>query len=220
MADATLTAERRTARGKGPAGRTRRAGLVPAVVYGLGEDNVTVSVQSRELAHILSGAAGANTLITLKIDGTEQLALARQIQRHPIKGSVLHVDFVRVRADQAIQADVPVRLIGDAEGVARGGVLEQLLHTVSVEALPADIPNVLEIDIADLEIGGSVHVDRLTVPEGVTLLNDPADLIASIAAPRVAEEAAEGEAAEGEAGAPAAAEGGGGEGEAAASSSE
>src|SRR5262245_22978692 len=124
MADATLTAERRTAGGKRPAGRARRSGLVPAVVYGLGEDNVPVSVQSRDLAHILAGAAGANTLITLRLDGAEQLALARQIQRHPIKGTVLHVDFVRVRADQAIQADVPVRLVGDAEGVARGGVLE------------------------------------------------------------------------------------------------
>src|SRR5262249_16925559 len=145
----------------------------------------------------------------------------RQIQRHPIKGTVLHVDFVRVRADQAIQADVPVRLVGDAEGVARGGVLEQLLHTVSVEALPADIPNVFEIDITEVEIGGSVHADRLTVPAGVTLLNDPGDLVASIAAPRVAEEeVAEGEAAEGEEGAPAAAAEGGGEGEGATSSSE
>jgi len=221
MADATLTAERRTAGGKRPAGRARRSGLVPAVVYGLGEDNLPVSVQSRDLAHILAGAAGANTLITLRLDGAEQLALARQIQRHPIKGTVLHVDFVRVRADQAIQADVPVRLVGDAEGVARGGVLEQLLHTVSVEALPADIPNVLEIDMTEVEIGGSVHVDRLTVPAGVTLLNDPGDLVASIAAPRVTEEeVAEGEAAEGEEGAPAAAAEGGGEGEGAASSSE
>ena len=221
MADATLTAERRTAGGKRPAGRARRAGLVPAVVYGLGEDNVPVSVQSRDLSHILAGEAGANTLITLRIDGSEQLALARQIQRHPIKGTVLHVDFVRVRADQAIQADVPVRLVGDAEGVAHGGVLEQLLHTVSVEALPADIPNVFEIDITEVEIGGSVHVDRLTVPAGVTLLNDPGDLVASIAAPRVAEEeVAEGEAAEGEEGAPAAAAEGGGEGEGATSSSE
>src|SRR5690242_5515159 len=151
MADATLTAQPRTALGKRPAGRARRDGLVPAVVYGLGTDTLSVSVPARELSHLLSGAAGDNTLITLKLDGGDQLALARQIQRHPIKGTVLHVDFVRVRADQAIQADVPVRLVGDAEGVARGGVLEQLLHTVSVEALPNDIPNMFELDITDVE---------------------------------------------------------------------
>jgi large subunit ribosomal protein L25 len=214
MADATLTAQPRTALGKGPARRARRDGLVPAVVYGLGTDTLSVSVQARELSHLLAGAAGANTLITLKLDGGDQLALARQIQRHPIKGTVLHVDFVRVRSDVAIQAEVPVRLTGEAEGVSRGGVLEQLLHNVSVEALPGAIPNVIELDISALEIGGSVHVILLDIPGGVTLLNEPDELIAQITAPRVAEEeAAEGEAVEGEEGAaPAAAADGGGEG--------
>jgi large subunit ribosomal protein L25 len=205
MADAVLTAERRSETGKGVAGRIRRQGLVPAVVYGLGDESVSISVSSRELSHILAGASGANTLITLRLDGSEQLTLARQIQRHPIKGSLLHVDFVRVRADQAIQADVPVRLVGDAEGVARGGVLEQLVHAVGVEALPAKVPVEFEIDVSALEIGGSVHVRDITVPGDVTLRNDPDDLVAHISAPRVAEEAApaEGEAAEAAEGAPA-----------------
>src|SRR4051794_10434451 len=122
MADATLSAELRTSAGKGPAGRVRRDGLVPAIVYGLGGESVSVAVPARELGHILSGASGANTLISLRIDGTEELALARQIQRHPVKGNLLHVDFVRVRADQTVQAEVPVRLVGEAEGVVRGGV--------------------------------------------------------------------------------------------------
>ena len=132
MPDVRLVAETRTALGKGGAGRVRRQGLVPAVVYGLGEASMPVSVSSRELGHILSGESGANTLITLKVDGSEQLALARQIQRHPVKGTLVHVDFVRVRADQAIQAEIPVHLFGDAEGVARGGILEQLVHTLTV----------------------------------------------------------------------------------------
>src|SRR2546423_4699832 len=217
MADATLVTQRRTTSGKGPAGRARREGLVPAVVYGLGAENVPVSVPSRELGHLLAGAAGANTLFTLKLDGSDQLALARQIQRHPVKGTLLHVDFVRVRADQTISADVPVHLTGDAEGVARGGVLEQFLYTVSVEARPADVPNSLEIDITALEIGDAVYVRDLTVPSGVVVTNDADELLAQISAPRVVEEevpeAAEGEAAEGEA-APAAegGEGGGGGG--------
>jgi large subunit ribosomal protein L25 len=196
MADANLVAERRTAAGKGAAGRTRREGRVPAVVYGLGEENVSVSVPARELAHLLAGDAGANTLFTLRLDGSNQLTLARQIQRHPVRGTLLHVDFVRVRADQTIQADVPVHLAGDAEGVSRGGVLEQSLHTVSVEAKPADIPNSLEVDISALEIGDGVYVSALVAPRGVVITNDPEELIAQISAPRVAEEemaAAEGE---------------------------
>jgi large subunit ribosomal protein L25 len=199
MADATLTAERRTAAGKGPAGRVRREGLVPAVVYGLGSDNVSVSVSSRELLHILSGATGMNTLITLSIDGTEELAIARQLQRHPVKGTLIHVDFVRVRADQTIQAEIPVHLTGDAEGAARGGVLEQLVHTLTVEAKPGDFPPSIEHDVTALEIGGQVYVRDLSIPSGVTVLQSGDDLVGQISAPRVAEaaEGAEGEAVEG-----------------------
>src|SRR6476659_8166884 len=141
MADTTLVAELRSDKGSRPAGRLRREGRLPGVVYGLGEDAVSVTVNAHQLGTILSSKSGANTLITLQIDGADQLALARQIQRHPVKGTLLHVDFVRVRADQTIQADVPVHLTGDAEGVGRGGVLEQFLYTVSVEAKPADVPN-------------------------------------------------------------------------------
>jgi large subunit ribosomal protein L25 len=213
MADATLTAERRDTSGKKrAAGRVRREGLVPGVVYGLGEDNVSITVSQRELAHILSG--GANTLITLRVDGGDQLTLARQIQRHPIKGTYVHVDFIRVRADQTIQADVQVHLIGEAEGANRGGVLEQMLHTVSVEARPADIPHELEVDITALEIGDALRVRDLVVPAGVVILNDLEEPLVQVSAPRVVEEAVpaegeavEGEAAEGEAGA-APAEGG------------
>jgi large subunit ribosomal protein L25 len=180
---------------------------VPGVVYGLGEENVSITVSQRELAHILSG--GANTLITLKVDGGNQLTLARQIQRHPIKGTYVHVDFIRVRADQTIQADVQVHLIGESEGATRGGVLEQMLHTVSVEARPADIPHELEIDITALQIGDSLRVRDLTVPAGVVILIDADEPVVQVSQPRVAEEVAapaegeavEGEVAEGEAGA-------------------
>jgi large subunit ribosomal protein L25 len=199
MADVTLTAQRRSGSGKRPAGRIRREGLVPAVVYGLGSENVSVSVPSRELLHILSGATGMNTLITLSIDGTSELAMARQLQRHPVKGTLLHVDFVRVRADQTIQAEVPVHLAGDAEGAARGGVLEQLVHTLTVEARPSDFPPSIEHDISALEIGGQIYVRDLAIPAAVTVLQSEDDLVAQISAPRVAEveEGAEGEAAEG-----------------------
>src|SRR5882757_111490 len=199
MADATLIAQSRPAAGKGPAGRIRRDGLVPAVVYGLGRDNVSVAVSQRELIHILSGGSGMNTLITLSIDGSDELAIARELQRHPVKGNVIHVDFVRVRADQTIQAEIPVHLVGEAEGAVRGGIHEQLVHTLTVEAKPADFPPSIEHDVSALEIGGQVYVRDLTVPAGVTVLQDADDLVAQISAPRVAEvaEGAEGEAAEG-----------------------
>src|SRR4051812_20669025 len=199
MADATLIAQRRPAAGKGPAGRVRREGLIPAVVYGLGSENVSVSVSQRELAHVLSGGAGLNTLITLNIDGTDELAIARQLQRHPVRGNVIHVDFVRVRADQTIQAEIPVHLAGEAEGAVRGGVLEQLVHTLTVEAKPSDFPPSVEHDVSALEIGGQIYVRDLTVPQGVTVLQNGDDLVAQISAPRVAEveEGAEAEAVEG-----------------------
>ena len=208
----TLTAEVRQETGKRPAGRFRREGLVPAVVYGLGADAQSVTVPARELQHILTGGAGSNTLITLKVDGADQLALAREIQRDPVKGNVLHVDFVRVRADQTIQAEVPVHLVGESEGVLRGGVLEQVVHSLSIEALPRDVPTGVELSIAGLEIGDGVYVRDIAVPAGVTVLQDADELVAQVSAPRVAEEAAaEGEGAEGEAaeGAPAAAAEGG-----------
>src|SRR3982074_1703964 len=180
MADATLIAERRTEAGKGPAGPIRPKGLFPAIVYGLGADNVSVAVSQRELIHILSGGSGMNTLITLNIDGAEELAIARELQRHPVKGNVIHVDFVRVRADQTIQAEIPVHLTGEAEGAVRGGILEQLVHTLTVEAKPADFPPSIEHDVSPLEIGDQVYVRDLTVPAGVTVLQDADDLVADL----------------------------------------
>ncbi|MFM7225341.1 MAG: 50S ribosomal protein L25, partial [Actinomycetota bacterium] len=168
------------------------------VVYGLGGESIPVSVGARELSRLLAGPSGVNTLITLSLDGTEELALARQIQRNPLKGSITHVDFIRVRADQTVEADVPLHLVGDAEGVSRGGVLEQSLHQLLVEARPSDVPTSIEIDVTALMIGDSVHVRDLAVPAGVTVLQDPDALVAVISAPRVAREAGVGEAAEGE----------------------
>jgi large subunit ribosomal protein L25 len=206
MADATLIAQRRTEAGKGPAGRIRVEGLVPAIVYGLGGDNVSVAVSQRELIHILSGGSGMNTLITLSIDGSEELAIARELQRHPVKGNVIHVDFVRVRADQTIEAEIPIQFLGEAEGVRNGGLFEQSIFAVTVEALPGDIPNAFEHDISEMVIGDAIHVGDLSVPAGVVVLQEPEAVVAHISLPRAAEEEAA-EPVEGEEG-EAAAEGG------------
>lgn len=204
MSEAILFAEPREELGSRPSGRLRRAGRVPAVVYGHGGDNEHVTVDARELNHILAGESGANTLITLTVGARSETALARQIQRHPVRGEILHVDFVRVSADEEISAEIPVHLTGEAEGVRNGGVLDQVLFTVSVQAKPGDLPPAIEFDVTDLEVGGQVRAGDLTVPAGVTLVTDPEALVASIATTSAAAaEAAEAEAApEGEEAAP------------------
>jgi large subunit ribosomal protein L25 len=201
MADSTLTAELRSDKGSRPAGRLRREGRLPGVLYGLGEESVSVTVNAHQLGTILSSKSGANTLITLQIDGRDQLALARQVQRDAVKGSLVHVDFVRVRADQTIQAEVRLDLQGEAEGVSNGGMLEQLMHTLTVEGKPGQLPNEIAHDVSALELGDQLHVGDIKVPAGIIVVNDAEDLIATISMPRglEAEEAAEGEEVEGEA---------------------
>jgi len=207
--ETTLTATKRSEHGSGPAGRLRRDGLVPAVVYGLGTDTVPVTVPAHELQRILTSQTGVNTLITLDIEGDQQLTFARQIQRNPVKGTLVHVDFVRVRADVAVTAEVAIHLVGEPAGVDFGGRLEQLMFGVSIEAKPADIPVAIEHDVSALGLGDGIRIEDLAVPEGVTLLDEPDALVAQVVVPRgTAEEEAEGEEAEGE-GAEGAEEGGG-----------
>jgi large subunit ribosomal protein L25 len=207
MADVTLTAEKRTDIGSGPAGRLRRTGKVPAVVYGLETETLSVTVPARELAHILAGESGANTLITLRLDGEQHLTLARQIQRHPTRGDLVHVDFIRIRRDVAVAAEVPVHLVGEAPGTREGGLVEQLLFSLSVEAKPADIPTAIEVDVSTLEIGDQLHVSDLSIPAAVALQHEADELVVQVSLPRVvveeeeAVEGEEGEAVEGEEGA-------------------
>ena len=209
MPDIVLIADPRSERGSRPAGRLRREGKVPAVVYGLGNDPVSVSVPSRELAHILAGEAGANALINLELDGDSVLTLARQIQRHPTRGDLVHVDFIRIRRDVAVSADVPLHLVGEPVGVRDGGLLEQLVFTVTVEAMPGNIPVALEIGVDELGIGDQRRASELSLPDGVTTQLDPETVLVLVAAPRVAveeEEGVEGEEGEAEGGAAPAAE--------------
>jgi large subunit ribosomal protein L25 len=227
-ADNTLIAEERTVVGSRPAGRLRRAGKVPAVMYGLETDTTKVAVPARELNHILAGESGANTLITLRMDGDAHLTLARQIQRHPTRGDLIHVDFIRVRRDVAVAAEVPVNLQGEPEGVRDGGVLEQLVFTLSVEAKPEDIPPAVDVDVSEMAIGDQLRIEDLRLPAGVAVQQEADELVVQIVMPRVAEEPVtaeaeegevpEGEVPEGEEGEAATAEGG--EGESSAESSE
>lgn len=191
MADVTLTAEKRTTTGSGPAGRLRRQGLLPAVVYGLESEAVPVTVSAHDVDRIL--ASGANALITLQVDGEEHLTLARQVQRHPVRGGLVHVDFVRIRRDVAVAAEVPIHLEGEPEGVRDGGLLDQVLFSLTVEAKPTDIPAAITADVSALQLGDQVRVSDLTLPAGVVAQQDPDELVAHVAIPRgrAEEEAAE-----------------------------
>jgi large subunit ribosomal protein L25 len=227
MADTLLALAVRTDIGSARANRLRKEGRIPGVVYGTGHSPVSVTVDARDLRAALSGDHGLNAVLDLDVGGEHHAALARELQRHPVRGTVQHVDFQIVRLDQPISADVPVELTGEAHEVAmQGGSVQQETVTLTITAVPRSIPAVVEVDVTELTIGGAIRLSDITLPSGVTCELDPETVIASGLAPRVDEEpesveggeAAEGAAAEGEA----AAEGGdaAGEGEAPAEASE
>ena len=211
MAEITLKADVGRPTGTRVSKRLRAAGRVPGVVYGLGQDPTPVDVDWRELRQVLTGEAGLNALIDLEVDGDTQLCIVKELQRHPIRQTVLHIDFLAISRDQEITVDVPIILTGEAEAVEReDGMVDHLLFTLSVNAKPADIPNELTVDISALEIGDSIRVSDLALPSGVTTDVDPEEAVAIASITRAAieeEEPAEGE--EGEEGA----EGGEGESE-------
>ena len=202
MAEITLPAHSGRPTGSRPSNRLRAEGKVPATVYGLSGDAVTVSVEWRELRQALTTDAGMNALINLEIDGhASELTIVKELQRHPIKRSVLHIDFLRVSRDVAIEVEVPIVLTGEAEQVTReGGTVDQALFHLTISAKPGSIPNELTADISALTIGDAIRVGDLTLPDGVETEVDPEEPVVIGSAPQVEEvaEAAEGEAAEGE----------------------
>ena len=228
MAEVKLNAEPREGVGKGASRKARAAGKVPAVLYGPEIEPKRVAVDALELWHALHTDAGTNVLINLQVDGDTFLTMPREVQRDIVRGTLLHVDFLRIRRDVAIQVEVPIHLVGDSHGVKEGGVVEHHLWELRVEVLPTDVPESLEADITELGIGDSLHVSDIKVPGNVTVITPMEETLVSVVPPPVLVveptpeelEAAEAaaleaaEAAEGEEGVEAPAEGEGeGEGE-------
>ncbi|HEY2813451.1 MAG TPA: 50S ribosomal protein L25 [Acidimicrobiales bacterium] len=220
MAEITLPAASGRTTGTRPSKRLRAEGRVPATVYGLGGEAISVSVDWRELRGALTTEAGINALINLEIDGhASELTIVKDLQRDPIKRSVRHIDLLRVSRDVAIEVDVPIVLHGEAEAVLReDGVVDHMLFQLTIRAKPGSIPNEIAIDISALAIGDSIRVGDLSLPEGVETDADPEEPVVVGQPPQLAEvpEVAEGEegeaaegAAEGEAGEAAASEDGG-----------
>src|SRR5687768_8499282 len=192
MATAQLNATPRTGSGKGPARSLRAAGQIPGVVYGHAREPQPLTLDTREFEKLLSHIAAESTVIELSLDGQTTKTLIREIQRHPFKRQILHVDFQELVAGEKVQVNIPIVLMGVPEGVrASGGVMDQTLRELSIRVDPSAIPDHIEVDVTAVQIGHSIHVSELTLPEGVEVLNDPEAPVCVVAAPRaVVEETA------------------------------
>ena len=188
MAEVRLQAKVRGEAGKGSARRTRAAGRVPGIVYGRGMDPVAISVDRREFVTALLSDSGMNTLLDLEIDGSTTLALTKELQRDPVRGTLLHADFVKVDRSVEVEVEVPVHIVGEAPGAKEGGVLEHPLFTVHVRSLPGDVPEGIDADVSNLNIGDSLRVEDLAEGRAFTILDDPDTVVASVLAP-ISEEA-------------------------------
>jgi large subunit ribosomal protein L25 len=194
----SLNATKRDGAGKGVARKLRHGGRVPAVMYGKDMEPLHLSIDAMEAVHLFQAISTDNTIVDLVVEGEKESfpTLVREIQAHPYKHELVHVDFLRIQKGVAVEVEVPVELVGTPVGVKlHGGVLEHLVHEVPVKCIPSLIPEVIEIDVSHLEIEDAIHLSELTIPEGVELLIDDDRTVCIVAAPRavVEEDAEEGE---------------------------
>jgi len=181
-----LVVAQRERLGSAESRRLRKEGLIPGVLYGGGEP-VAISIEERELRRALTGAGGLHSILDVEVDGKGEThaSILKEYQVDPVRGGVTHVDLHEVRLDKPIQASVSVDLLGgeDAPGVREGGVLSQPLREVTVEALPLEMPEHIDLDVSGMDIGATLRISDLTAPEGTTLLDDPEMVVATVTAP-------------------------------------
>src|SRR5919198_2724442 len=187
MATASLNAEHRTEAGTGVARKLRQSGRIPAVVYGHGRQPQPLTLETRELERLLDRVAAASTVIELSVGGRTARTLIREIQRHPFKKQILHIDFQELVAGEKVTVSIPLVFVGSAEGVRAGGILDQVMHELSIRVDPMNIPNHVDVDVSALTIGHSIHVGELKVPEGVEVLDEEDATVCTVSAPRASE---------------------------------
>jgi large subunit ribosomal protein L25 len=185
MASASLSATSRTDTGKGVARKLRAQGQVPGIVYGHARQPQPLALDNRELERLLDRIAAASTVIELAIDGDARRTLIREIQRDPVRRTILHVDFLELVAGETVTVEVRIAYEGIPVGVrVNGGIFEELLHDLEIEVDPASLPDRIVVDISELQVGHSLHVSDIVLPEGVQLLTDPEVTICICSAPR------------------------------------
>lgn len=189
MGEFSIVAEERSGTGKGANRKLRATGRIPAVVYGRGKATRHVTLDPTALGKLLHrSGSGINTLVDLEIGGAETVVLVREIQREPVGGRWLHADLYEVDLQQKIQVSVPLHIVGRPMGVENGGILDHPLREVEIECLPRAIPDSVEVDVSSLDVGDSIHVRDLALPEGATMLSDPDLAVASVVLPKAEEE--------------------------------
>ena len=196
MATARLSASPRSDAGKGAARKLRASGSVPGIIYGHSREPQSLAIETRLLERLLNTVAVASTVIELDLDGRTSRTLIREIQRHPFKKQILHVDFQELVAGEKVTVEIPLVFVGTPEGVRlSGALLEQILHSIEVLVDPASIPNHIDVDVTNLAMGHSLHVSELALPAGLEVLTDEDATVCAVVAPRavVEETPAEGE---------------------------
>lgn len=188
MEQINLSAKKRENTGKGPARRLRSSGFIPAILYGAHvQDAITLALDNKELEKVLHTAAGGNVLVSLNLEGDKKprMVMFKEIMRHPLTSSIEHVDLFEVLMDHKVTVEVPIHIVGKAQGVALGGIVQQEARKVKVECLPTNIPDSLDADVTPLGIGQSLHVRDIKLTEGVRVLADADMTIVSVVAPTV-----------------------------------
>lgn len=194
----TLNAKMRQPDGKGPARRIRRAGDVPVVLYGGDKEAVALVLNRKEFEKVLHGKGGEHAVVQLAVEGKEELsspALVKDVQHHPVRGEIMHADFLRIRLDERIKTFVPIVLSGQAKGVVDGGVLDHQLRELEVECLALEVPDEIVVDVTELSMGDSLHVSDIQPPPNVTIITEPERTVVAVHTPRIVKEAAAAEAA-------------------------
>lgn len=189
MSIATLNAQKRDGSGKGVARKLRASGHVPAILYGGSGDSVPLTLNTREAEKLFRSVSVENTIIELSVEGGETVqTLVREMQTHPYRNEVVHVDFLRLQKGVLVEMNIPVHFVGTPKGVKNdGGVLDHVLHDIHIRCIPSMIPEEAVLDVSALEIGESLHVSDLSLPEGVEVLTDGALTVCAVHAPRIVE---------------------------------
>ena len=189
MATVSLAAKARDTIGTGNARKLRQAGEVPAVIYGHSREAQSLSLNSRELEKLLTQIAGTSTVVELTMDGKTARTLIREVQRHPFKRQILHVDFQELVAGEKVTLRVPLRFHGTPIGVREnGGILEETMHQITLRVDPASIPDHIDVDVTSIAIGHSIHIRELQLPAGAEVMDDEDAPVAIVSAPRAAVE--------------------------------